>query len=201
MLTVLLRPIPHLISMHWPIVNNRQQNIAPGFQILLLIAAAMVTRSAANAQTPEGNADVERFFADKIEPLLRAHCLECHSHAAEQMGGGLTLDSRNGWEEGGGRGPAIVPGNPDESLLIKAVRHEDADLKMPPDEKLTAADIELVVEWIRRGAFDPRKQIPPPEATGDPLHWWSLRPLKRPDVPGLADDAPGTNPIDAYVFD
>ena len=141
MLTVLLRPIPHLISMHWPIVNNRQQNIAPGFQILLLIAAAMVARSAANAQTPEGNADVERFFADKIEPLLRAHCLECHSHAAEQMGGGLTLDSRNGWEEGGGRGPAIVPGNPDESLLIKAVRHEDADLKMPPDEKLTAADI------------------------------------------------------------
>ena len=75
----------------------------------------------------------EQFFADKIEPLLKAYCLDCHSHAADVMEGGLTLDSRSGWLEGGGRGTAILPGKPEDSLLIKAVRHEDPELQMPPD--------------------------------------------------------------------
>ncbi len=208
--------------MYWSIVNDRQQNIAPGFQILLVIATAIVTLSSANAQTPESTVEGERFFYDRIEPLLKAHCLECHSHAAEEMAGGLTLDSRNGWAEGGGRGPAIVPGKPEDSLLIKAIRRDDSKLQMPPDEKLTAADIELLVEWVRRGASDPRKSMPQPESHGDPLDWWSLRPLKRPDVPGLQDeatrrsqsgkdgednggilrnDAAGINPIDGFVLD
>lgn len=187
-----------------------------------MIAAVLVTLSSANAQTPESAVADEQFFYDRIEPLLKAHCLECHSHAAEEMSGGLTLDSRNGWAEGGGRGPAIVPGKPEDSLLIKAVRHEDPDLHMPPDEKLTAADIELLSEWIRHGAVDPRNALSPPKPDGDPLDWWSLRPLERPDVPGLHDevaaglsaatdgevqrgsarnDAAKMNPIDAFVLD
>ena len=59
---------------------------------------------------------------ENIEPLLKSHCFECHSHASGEMEGGLTLDSRSGWAEGGSRGPAIVPGKPEESLLIKALR-------------------------------------------------------------------------------
>jgi len=182
-------------------MNDRQPNIAHGFHILLVIAVAMVTLCSANAQTPENDVEGERFFFDRIEPLLKAHCLECHSHAAEEMAGGLTLDSRNGWAEGGGRGPAIVPGKPEDSLLIKAIRRDDANLQMPPDEKLTAADIELIVEWVRRGAFDPRKTMPQPQSHGDPLDWWSLRPLKCPDVPGLQDEAAGFNAIDSFVLD
>lgn len=187
-----------------------------------MIAAVLVKLSSASAQTLEADLEDERFFIDRIEPLLKAHCLECHSHAAEEMSGGLTLDSRNGWAEGGGRGPAIVPGKPEDSLLIKAVRHEDPDLHMPPDEKLTAADIELLSEWIRHGAVDPRKALSPPKPEGDPLDWWSLRPLKRPDVPSPHDeiaaglsaatdsedqrgnarnDAAKMNPIDAFVLD
>ena len=207
--------------MHWSIVNDRQKNIMRRFSFLLVIAAVMGTLSAVNAQTPEADVAGERFFVDKIEPLLKAHCVECHSHAAEEMAGGLTLDSRNGWAKGGGRGPAIFPGKPEDSLLIKAIRHEDSNLKMPPEEKLTPADIELLVEWVRQGAADPRKQMPQPEADGDPLDWWSLRPLKRPDVPGLQDEAvrrsrtgndgedqhgtsrdnaAGINPIDGFVL-
>ena len=188
-------------------MNDRQKNIAHGFHILLMIAAMLVPLSSGNAQTPEGDVapegdvDGERFFNDKIEPLLKAHCLECHSHAAEEMAGGLTLDSRNGWAEGGGRGPAIVPGKPEDSLLIKAIRRDDVNLQMPPDEKLTAANIELLVEWVRRGATDPRKTTPQPESHVDPLDWWSLRPLKRQDVPDLQDEAAGFNAIDSFVLD
>ena len=73
------------------------------------------------------------FFQKKVEPLLKAKCLECHSHAADTMEGGLTLDSRSGWHAGGDSGPAIVPGKADDSPLIKAVQYDDADLQMPPD--------------------------------------------------------------------
>lgn len=202
-------------------MNDRQNYIAAGFRILLVMAAVLGTLSAANTETPEAAIEKERFFVEKIEPLLKAHCLECHSHASEEMSGGLTLDSRNGWTEGGGRGPAVVPGKPEKSLLIKAIRHEDSDLKMPPDEKLTPADIELLAEWIRQGAVDPRAMRRPTKPDGDPLDWWSLRPLKRPDVPALHDEtasAPGAatdgedqrgtskndaemHPIDAFVLD
>ncbi len=194
------RLFSHLISMHWSIVNDRQNNIAYRFHILLVLAAAMVTLSSANAQTPENDVDGERFFYDKIEPLLKAHCLECHSHAAEEMAGGLTLDSQNGWAKGGGRGPAIVPGKPEHSLLIKAIRRDETNLQMPPDEKLTAADIELFVEWVRQGASDPRKTIPKTESHGDPLEWWSLRPLNSPSVPRLQNEAapPSTIESDGY---
>jgi hypothetical protein len=141
------------------------------------------------------DAEGEQFFADKIEPLLKAHCLECHSHAADVMEGGLTLDSRSGWEQGGGRGAAIMPGKPEESLFIKAIRHDDPNLKMPPDEKLTAANVELLAEWIQRGAPDPRTAPQTKEPPGDPLDWWSLRSLQRPLVPAPVD----LNPIDAFV--
>jgi len=155
----------------------------------------MLALKTANAQISTADVEGEQFFRDRIEPLLKAHCLDCHSHAADVMEGGLTLDSRSGWVKGGKRGAAIVPGKPEESLLIKAVHRDDPNLKMPPDEKLTAANIELLAEWIQRGAPDPRTAQQTNESDGDPLDWWSLRSLQRPDVPGPA----GSHPIDAFV--
>ena len=134
--------------------------------------------------------DDEAFFESKIAPLLEARCLKCHSHAAGKMKGGLTLDSQSGWSEGGDTGPAITPGKPDESLLIEAVRYIDPDLQMPPKEKLTAAEVALLEEWVKRGAPDPRQAATSEIASTD---WWSLKPLFRPDAP--ADG----HPIDAFV--
>ncbi|MCX7420030.1 MAG: hypothetical protein NT013_10905 [Planctomycetia bacterium] len=94
------------------------------------------------------------FFEKQIQPILERRCYECHSHRAKELQGGLTLDSRNGWVKGGETGPAIVPGKPDESLLIKAARRSNKDLAMPPDEKLPDAEIALLVDWVRRGAVD-----------------------------------------------
>lgn len=142
----------------------------------------------------------ERFFTEKVEPVLREHCFKCHSHAHE-ISGGLTLDSRSGWEVGGDHGPAIVPGKSSASLLIKAILRTDADLQMPPDERLPEEAIEIFVKWIELGAPDPRTAVPLKKDSVDPLDWWSLRPLVRPAVP--ATDALGTdaeNPIDAFVL-
>src|SRR5471030_2577666 len=80
------------------------------------------------------------FFEKKIRPLLEQRCLECHS-PEKKVKGGLRLDSREGWQTGGDSGAAIVPGKPEESLLIKAVGYHDKDLKMPPKKKLSADDI------------------------------------------------------------
>jgi hypothetical protein len=128
-------------------------------------------------------------FRDRVEPLLSRRCLPCHSHGAGRMEGGLALDWRSGWERGGDRGPAIAPGEPEASLLVTAVRHADPDLRMPA-EPLPPAEVAILVEWIRRGAPDPR--VAAPEA-GD---WWSLRPLTRPPVPG---SAPADRAIDAFL--
>ncbi len=134
-----------------------------------------------------------RNFRERVEPLLRKHCFECHSHQADVMEGGLALDWRSGWEVGGNRGPAIVAGAPEQSLLVQAIQHSHADLKMP-DQKLVEADIAVLVEWVQQGAFDDRIGQPQNSGTFD-TDWWSLRPLVRPEVPLSS----ATHPIDVFV--
>ena len=90
-----------------------------------------------------------RFFDRRIEPILRTHCLGCHNDKLKD--GGISFTDRDGLQQGGGRGPAIVPGNPDASILIQAVR-QDGALTMPPGGKLSAKDIGMLTKWIKRGA-------------------------------------------------
>ena len=92
-------------------------------------------------------AHADELFTTKIEPLLKQRCFECHSHE-KKMRGGLTLDSRSGWEKGGDLGPAVVPGKPEESLLIRMVRWSDDEHQMPPKEKLPPAEIALLEEEL-----------------------------------------------------
>ncbi len=106
------------------------------------------------------------------------------------MEGGLVLDWKSGWAQGGERGPAIIPTKPDDSLLIQAVEHSHAELRMP-EERLPPEEIEVLREWIKRGAFDDRTLMP---TTTDPMDWWSLKPLQSPDIP-----LDRTNPIDAFI--
>ncbi|MEO6785416.1 MAG: DUF1553 domain-containing protein [Chthoniobacteraceae bacterium] len=95
------------------------------------------------------------FFEKKIRPLIEQRCIECHS-TAKKVKGGLRLDSRDGWQTGGDTGPALVPGKPDDSLLITAVRYRDKDLQMPPKKKLSADEIATLEQWVKMGAPDPR---------------------------------------------
>src|SRR5262245_18652271 len=76
-----------------------------------------------------------QFFENKIRPVLTNNCYNCHSHQAEKVKAGLFLDTREGVLAGGESGPAIVPGDPEKSLLIKAIRYTNPDLQMPPKGK------------------------------------------------------------------
>lgn len=151
---------------------------------------------ALNASANDLADDDRKFFADKVAPILQANCLGCHSHAAGEMAGGLTLDSASGWQVGGDSGPAIIPGDPDGSLLIRAIRR-DGELQMPPDDRLSAESIATLSQWVRRGAHDPRAAPAHGHAEPqiDPRDWWSLRPLVRPEVPENGHQ----NPIDALI--
>jgi hypothetical protein len=148
------------------------------------------------------------FFAAKVEPLLKQRCFECHSHE-KKIKGGLALDSKSGWEKGGESGPAIVPGKPGESLLIKAVSHAEKDLKMPPKKMLPQAEIELITEWVRMGAPDPRvSEAKTADLAVDDawdaefqkrLNWWSLKPMRHEEPPIVRDAAWSQEPVDRFV--
>ena len=99
------------------------------------------------------------FFEKKIRPLLVKHCYECHSEEAEERQGGLLLDRRSGWIEGGDTTKAVIPGEPDASLLIKAVKYQDENLQMPPEKKLKPEQIKLLEQWVRLGAPGPKDDL------------------------------------------
>lgn len=139
-------------------------------------------------------AHADEFFTAKVEPVLKQRCYECHSHE-KKMKGGLTLDSKSGWEEGGDSGPAVVVGKPEESLLVKMVRWSDEDHRMPPKEKLPPAEIAPLEEWVKRGASDPRVLVKSrPNATD----WWSLKPLVKPVLP-IVGGANVEHPVDCFI--
>ena len=100
-----------------------------------------------------GSTDVD-FFEKKIHPVLVEHCYRCHSSTAKKLRGELLLDSRWGWQQGGESGAVIVPGEPEKSRLISALRYEK--LEMPPKAKLPASVIADFARWIEMGAPDPR---------------------------------------------
>ncbi len=109
------------------------------FRVLLALAGFLGLASAQNAQ----------FFDDRVAPILRNRCLGCHNE--ELKDSGVSFLGRDGLLKGGKRGPTIVPGKPNESLLIQSVR-QDGELKMPPGAKLSAEDIATLTEWVARGA-------------------------------------------------
>src|SRR5215813_5539827 len=116
------------------------------------LRTASPCRAAEVPPTPEQIA----FFEKSIRPVLVRECYSCHATTAEKIRGGLTLDTRDGARKGGEKGPAVVPGDADKSLLLKAIRHTDDDFKMPPKKKLDAAVIADFEKWIAMGAPDPR---------------------------------------------
>src|SRR5687767_4508286 len=122
----------------------------PGHLLALLGALSILANSRAASSNPEG----ARFFTDKVQPILAEHCHKCHSHNADKIKGGLVLDSLSGFLTGGDSGPAIVPGQPEKSLLIKAIGYGDEDLQMPPKgEKLSPEKIRTLTQWVKMGAL------------------------------------------------
>jgi len=150
------------------------------------------------AQPAAGQA---QFFENKVRPILVNNCYKCHSSQAEKLKGGLSLEFKESILKGGENGPAIVPGDPERSLLIKAVRYTDPDLQMPPKgKKLSEADIETLVTWIRMGAPDPRVAGATKVWAKDPRTHWAFQAIKRYSPPEVRDTNWVANPIDSFVL-
>src|SRR5439155_25198917 len=143
-----------------------------------------------------------QFFENKIRPLLVNNCYKCHSSQAEKVKGGLRLDSREGVFRGGESGPVIVPGDPEKSRLIKAVRYTDPDLQMPPkDKKPSDAEIADLTTWVKMGAPDPRTAVPEQKARAqDSRDHWAWQPLSKPAVPAVPDTSWPKTPIDNFIL-
>ena len=137
----------------------KQKNIFSGLislmaTIVLLFRFETASASTSSAITPEQR----EFFESKIRPVLVEHCYDCHSEEKGKNKGELTLDTRDGIRAGGDRGPAVVPGKPDESILINAIR-QVGQLRMPPDSRGGILPDEVIADfekWVKDGAADPR---------------------------------------------
>ena len=147
------------------------------------------------------------FFEKRIRPLLSEHCYDCHSAGAKKIKGGLLLDSRSGVRKGGDNGAVIVPGDPEASMLIQAVRHGDEDTAMPPKKKLPPLAIADLEAWVRLGAPDPRSDDTAAAVQQKSAidwakgrEWWSFHPLKAPTVPAVNNRGWPSSDIDRFVL-
>jgi Protein of unknown function (DUF1553)/Protein of unknown function (DUF1549)/Planctomycete cytochrome C len=172
--------------------------------VCLLLAVGSTSQGTAD----QLDASSVEFFEAKVRPLLVTHCYECHSEdaaKAEKLQGGLLLDHRQGVLHGGESGPVIVPGKPDESVLIKSVRYSDKVLQMPPQAPLSAEQVAVLEQWIAMGAPDPREgtAIVSPKREIDfetERNSWAFRsPVKRA-VPNVADSNWPKRPLDHFVL-
>ena len=145
------------------------------------------------------------FFEQKIRPVLVEKCYACHSGTADDVEGKLWLDTKSGWMRGGQSGPAVVPGKPDASLLLHAIRGTEKNLAMPPDEKLSDSVIKDFETWILQGAIDPRV---PDGTSGSPLQaqslssrerWVYSKPVK-PELPPVEDGVWSKQPVDRFIL-
>ncbi len=169
----------------------------------LVLGRAGVSAEPAPAPMPSFDPEAIGFFESKVRPILAEGCVRCHG--AKKQASELRLDSRAAALQGGANGPAVVPGKPDESLLIQAVRHSE-DLKMPPtpQPKLGSESLATLERWVSMGAPWSSDPIPTPEARDQAAsRHWAFQPIATVAPPRL-DGSPATwasTPIDAFIAD
>ncbi len=175
--------------------------MAPASTLLRSFAsAAFLFLLTINASADEASRAV---FKDSIAPLLTTHCISCHG--PEKQESGLRLDTLNGISQGGKAGPTVVPGKPDESLLITAIRRTDESLQMPPEEKLPDIAVKALIDWVEAGAIHPDGDIviqseAPPFDVEQARQFWAFQPVGRPEIPTISHAEHAASPIDAFVL-
>ena len=169
------------------------------------VGARQAPASTAQASPLSIAAQAGEFFEARVRPILAANCYDCH---ADEAKGGLRMDSREALLKGGESGPAIVAGNPSESLLIQAVRQDPGAPRMPKGKsKLKPEDIEVLTEWVRAGALWPASKSAPASApvremavTAEHRQFWSIVPLASHAAPAVKDASWAKNDIDRFIL-
>lgn len=134
------------------------------------------------------------FFETRVRPVLAEHCYECHSQNSDEIKGSLQLDSLASILKGGSRGPVLVTGDPENSLLIQSIKHQD--LKMPPGKSLTDNQITDLSKWVAMGAPYPPSRVP--ETPLD--RHWSFEPIRHPSVPPVQNAMWPLVSFDAFLL-
>ncbi len=161
--------------------------------VSLLMCAVLLAPEAAQ---PQPTSEQIRFFEANIRPLLAEKCLKCHG--GRKQWGGLRLDSREALMKGGESGAAIIPGNPDESLLIELILETDKDVRMPKDGQLTKRQIDDLGRWIEMGAPYPASTTGT-QHKRDPNHW-AFHPPKEQPLPNVKNSNWPQTPIDHFIL-
>ncbi|RPH35386.1 MAG: DUF1549 domain-containing protein, partial [Planctomycetota bacterium] len=165
----------------------------------------MMALGASAQDKPAAPVDAEglEFFEKKIRTVLVDKCYSCHSAESKKLKAGLRLDTREGTRKGGETGAAsVIPGDPERSLLIKAIRYgKDDELKMPPKERLPANVVADFEAWVKRGAPDPRStgEVKGLDLSKARLHWAFQAP-KDPATPAVRQKDWVKSPIDAFIL-
>lgn len=164
------------------------------------LVVAFFVSHAAHAAAPRPEA--LDFFENSIRPILADHCYACHSAGSEKLKGGLFLDSREGVVKGGDSGPAVLPGDVEGSLLIRAVRYSDKELRMPPeDKKLSSEQIALLEQWVRMGAPHPGVSAKPILTMEEKAAThWAFQRIVEPPVPAVKARRKVQTPVDAFIL-
>ena len=167
------------------------------------ILAILFAGSSALAQTTASPAQLD-FFEKRVRPVLVQNCHSCHSEQARTVFANLKLDSRDGVERGGHSGPVVVPGDPDSSRLIRAIRHESGLVGMPPTGKLADRQIEALAEWVRIGAPWPEQKataVSSEAQSNDRRNdHWAWKPVKKHDPPETTNSEWPRGAIDHFIL-
>lgn len=147
------------------------------------------------------------FFEKKVRPVLVESCFECHSAGAKKVKGSLYLDSREAVLRGGDAGKVVVPGEPEKSLLIKAIEYGDPELQMPPKTKLTSAQVDALKQWVKLGLPWPQEAAPKVAGKVEVFdlekrraEHWAWQPIRKPALPTVKDAQWGQLPIDRLIL-
>lgn len=172
--------------------------------VLSVVAVLSLTLSPAFGETKSEGLE---FFERNIRPVLADRCFKCHSAQSEKLKGGLHLDSREGMLKGGHTRPAVVPGDPEKSLLVEAIRYANIDLQMPPKGKLSEREIEAFATWIKLGAPWPDAPKAAHSSTSSTFDLdkrrqkhWAWRPITSQRPPTVQNEGWIRSAVDRFVL-
>ncbi len=171
-----------------------------GRWVILLLAAVWFgwTGSVISGESP-ATAEQVQFFESRIRPLLVNRCLACHGPSKQKSD--LRLDSPEALRKGGASGEALVtPGQPEKSLLIRAIHHGDEAPRMPPREKLKPQEIADLTRWVKMGAFFPRAASAREGTAEEGRSHWAFQPPTDPPVPLVKDSRWARTPLDCFIL-
>ena len=185
------------LRMRYSLPAGCRGNVPYVLAALLLLSGERL----ASAQSQAISAGQVEFFEKRVRPVLVESCCKCHG--IQKQASGLRLDSRSALLEGGVNGPAVVPGQPDQSLLIQVIRQTHPDIQMPPDGKLGDSQIEAIEAWVKLDLpwsdSAPMPPVSPGSADPTSTHW-AFQPIKAPQPPGVRDTDWVRTQVDSFIL-